>query len=572
MALNLRWKITLIIWGSLCVLGLTLTLLSHSMEKQSFKKAIEAFETNALRKREKVIQHDVFLVVSGVKEYFTQHPKEVALQMTIDYFKAINHAKGRIYVLVLNKEGVLLTDHIHPNLIGQNVLGAQDECGHYYFKEYIQAALNNPKGGFYRCHSKSADFKNTGRADSKDLGGYVSYAYYDPVSQLIFVAMSYVNNIYETMEKAEQHAYYVADANFSTLLWIALFSTLGIIALTFVLNHVWIMRRLGALVAVVQNFATSKKDLTSRIEISGRAQDEISLSANCINTFLEHVCAFNNEIKDCSKQSQSSALQLENAMDHTTGMVQQTAHTITQIKDEGVNLSHNLAQVTSGVENMAAELSQALSLLEKRKKNVNILHQTILDNVANEKGLISQMETLTQSANAAQSILETINDIAKQTNLLALNAAIEAARAGERGRGFAVVADEVSNLAACTQQALSEVNATISSIVQNVEAVREKMHEQTARIEESSVLSANVQEGSIKAIEYLEKLIERIKDANLVFIHLGQNTQDIINKVISVQGCANETLKNAHSMQEIMRASKALVEQIAQKTDDYKTT
>ncbi|WP_121021718.1 methyl-accepting chemotaxis protein [Helicobacter vulpis] len=564
MALNLRWKITLMIWGSLCALGLTLTLLSHYMEKQSFKQTIEAFDANALHKREKVIQHDIFLIVAGIREYFTQHPREMALKMTIDYFKTINHAKGRVYVLALNKEGVLLADHIHPNLIGQNVLSTQDECGNYYFKEYLQRALDNPKGGIYRCHSKSLDPKTP-------LGGYVSYAYYDPVSQLIFVAMSYVNNIYKTMEKAEQHAYHLADQNFHTLLWTAILSTLGIIALTFVLNHVWIMRRLGALVAVVQNFSTSKKDLTMRIEISGRAQDEISLSANCINAFLEHVCAFNNEVKDCSQQNHTSSLQLESAMCHTIDAMQQTTQTITQIKDEGVNLSHNLTQITSGVENMAAELTQALSLLEKRKQDVNILHQTILDNVANEKDLIAQIGTLTQSANDAKSILETINEIAKQTNLLALNAAIEAARAGERGRGFAVVADEVSNLATRTQQALSEVNNTISSIVQNVGAVGSKMHEQTARIEESSVLSVSVQEGSIRAIEYLEKLIERIKEANLLFVNLGQDTQDIIQKVISVQASASDTLKNAHTMQEIMHNAKKLVEQIAQKTNDYKT-
>ncbi|WP_221281257.1 methyl-accepting chemotaxis protein [Helicobacter gastrocanis] len=564
MALNLRWKITLMIWGSLCALSLTLTFLSHYMEKQSFKQTIEAFDTNALTKRENVIQHDIFLIVWGINEYFTQHPRNLALQMTAQYFSKINQSKGRAYVLALTKEGVLFTDSLHPDLVGKNVLGTRDECGNHYFKEYIQRALDNPKGGIYRCHPKNLDSRNP-------LEGYVSYAYFDPVSRLVFVATSHVNAIYKTMERAEQHAYYLADTNFRTLLWTGFLSTLGIIAITFVLNHVWIMRRLGALVEVVQNFSTSKKDLTARIYVCGRAQDEISLSANCINTFLEHVCAFNNEIKDCSKQSQTSALQLESAMDHTTNMVQQTTQTITQIKDEGVNLSHNLAEVTSSVESMVSELVQALSLLEERKKNVNILHQAIIDNVANERELIGQIGTLTQSANAAQSILETINDIAKQTNLLALNAAIEAARAGERGRGFAVVANEVSNLATRTQQALTEVNGTISSIVQNVSAVGEKMHEQTTRIEESNVLSIKVQEGSIRAIEYLEQLIERIKGINLIFMRLGQDTQAIINKVISVQGCASDTLKNAHDMQAIMRTSKQLVEQIARKTDDYKT-
>ncbi|MFC3847467.1 methyl-accepting chemotaxis protein [Helicobacter baculiformis] len=326
-----------------------------------------------------------------------------------------------------------------------------------------------------------------------------------------------------------------------------------------------------ALVSVVQNFATSKKDLTTRIEIKGCAQDEISLSANCINTFLEHVCAFNNEIKGYSNKSQASALQLEDAMLHTTNAIQETTQTITQIKDEGVGLSNSLTEVTSNVEEVVTELSKALTLLEESKSSVKTLCGAIVENVANERELSLQIEKLTQSANDAKSILETIDEIAKQTDLLALNAAIEAARAGEHGRGFAVVAQEVSNLAMRTQKALTEVNGTISTIVQNVVDVGGKMNQQTARIEEASTLSASVQETSAKTSDYLEKLIERVKGVNLIFINLGHDTQAIINKVISVQASASKTLKDVDGMKTIMQESKDLVQQIAHKTNDYKT-
>ncbi|WP_120951217.1 methyl-accepting chemotaxis protein [Helicobacter sp. L8] len=565
MSLTLRWKMILIVLGSLCALALSLTLLSYHIERRAFKKTMRNFNANALVKRESGIKYNVFLAVLGLGEYFAHNSRQDALRMSATYFKKINAAKGRLYIIALEKDGTLITDSIHPEWVGKKVLDFKNARGDYYFKEFMQRALGDPKGGFYRCHLK----RPAPESKSEDC---VSYAYHDPTSDLIVVAVSYVSAIYKTMQKAETSVYALASRNYYTLLWAALFITLGIIAIAFGCNHFWIARRLSALVAVVQKFAAQQKDLTSRIYIKGRVQDEISLSARCINEFLEHVCAFNNEIKDYSAQSHQSALALENAMHNTTDAILQTTQTITQIRDEGVKLSYDLSGVNSNVESMVGELGKALDLLEQNKGSVVMLCQSIVEDVANEADLITQIESLSSSTNNARHILESIDNIAKQTNLLALNAAIEAARAGEHGRGFVVVADEVSNLAMRTQQALVEVNATLTSIVQNVKGVSEQMHQQAARIEKANALSTSVQKTSTKTTEYLEQLIERIKGVNLVFINLGQNTQDIINKVISVQGSASHTLKNAQRMQTIMQESKDIVEQITHKTKDYKTT
>jgi len=179
---------------------------------------------------------------------------------------------------------------------------------------------------------------------------------------------------------------------------------------------------------------------------------------------------------------------------------------------------------------------------------------------------VAVSEALSGHAQAIESILGLIRDIAGQTNLLALNATIEAARAGDAGRGFAVVAQEVKSLASQTARATDdiaskiaaiqsasrqtlEVNGTIRDIVGEVQAsaqrIRIAMEAQaqtvtmiTAAVDETA-LAADSMSGTIAAIRVdtetvasdIDRLESGFRSVNGQLAQLETTTGEFVQRI-----------------------------------------
>jgi methyl-accepting chemotaxis protein len=150
---------------------------------------------------------------------------------------------------------------------------------------------------------------------------------------------------------------------------------------------------------------------------------------------------------------------------------EQTRAAASRLADNGGATHRQIASVA--VEAAEAD-SGAADLLESSTELGRLLSQAGGHLAAQEQvagtvreisdAIVRQFESLSETAEDAETIVGTIADIANGSNLLALNATIEAARAGEAGRGFAVVAAEVRALAVQTAAATENVRGKLATM------------------------------------------------------------------------------------------------------------
>ncbi|WRB26002.1 methyl-accepting chemotaxis protein TlpB [Helicobacter pylori] len=531
---SLGTRIMLIVLAALLGLGGLFIGFVKVMQKDVLVQLMEHLENGQYKKREKTLAYMTKLLEQGIHEYYKSFDNATARKMALDYFKRINDDKGMIYMVVVDKNGVVLFDPVNPKTVGQSGLEAQSVDGVYYVRGYLEAAK---KGGGYTYYKMP---KYDGGVPEKKF----AYSHYDEVSQMVIAATSYYTDINTENKAIKEGVNKVFNENTTKLfLWI-LSTTIALVVLTLVYAKLRIVKRIDELVLKINAFSHGDKDLRAKIDVGDR-NDEISQVGCGINLFVENARLIMEEIKGISTLNKTSMDKLVQITQETQKSMKDSSTTLNSVKNKATDIASMMNISIEQSQGLRKRLIETQGLVKESKDAIGDLFSQITESAHTEEELSSQVEQLSRNADDVKSILDIINDIADQTNLLALNAAIEAARAGEHGRGFAVVADEVRNLAGRTQKSLAEINSTIMVIVQEINAVSSQMNLNSQKMERLSDMSKSVQETYEKMSSNLSSVVLDSNQSMDDYAKSGHQIEAMVSDFVEVEKVASKTLADS---------------------------
>ncbi len=531
---SLGTRIMLVVLAALLGLGGLFIGFVKVMQKDVLAQLMEHLETGQYKKREKTLAYMTKILEQGIHEYYKNFDNATARKMALDYFKRINDDKGMIYMVVVDKNGVVLFDPVNPKTVGQSGLDAQSVDGVYYVRGYLEAAK---KGGGYTYYKMP---KYDGGVPEKKF----AYSHYDEVSQMVIAATSYYTDINTENKAIKEGVNKVFNENTTKLfLWI-LTATIALVVLTLIYAKLRIVKRIDELVLKINAFSHGDKDLRAKIEVDDR-NDEISQVGRGVNLFVENARLIMEEIKGISTLNKTSMDKLVQIAQETQKSMKNSSTTLDSVKNKATDVASMMNISIEQSQGLRKRLIETQGLVKESKDAIGDLFSQITESAHTEEELSSKVEQLSRNADDVKSILDIINDIADQTNLLALNAAIEAARAGEHGRGFAVVADEVRNLAGRTQKSLAEINSTIMVIVQEINDVSSQMNLNSQKMERLSDMSKSVQETYEKMSSNLSSVVLDSNQSMDDYAKSGHQIEAMVSDFVEVEKVASKTLADS---------------------------
>ncbi len=300
-------------------------------------------------------------------------------------------------------------------------------------------------------------------------------------------------------------------------------------------------------------------------------KDEISNIFSSLNNLV-------SSTKEAIDDSKNSALDNKNIVKNVDTYfiemlknLNETSNIVLDTTNFGSKTMDMIKETMDGADALKNSISKVETVLGIATKDIINMIYDVQKSAEIEMEIVNDLSNLSKEAIQIKDVLTVIGDIADQTNLLALNAAIEAARAGEHGRGFAVVADEVRKLAERTQHSLSNINATVSIIVQAINDVSQKMNDNAENIQNLTNISSSAKEQIELTVETMSDTSKAMNSSLLALHETGESTSYIVDKISQINEKVKKNIDHSNAISTEMKILENNSSKLSEKLSLFRT-
>ncbi|MBF0258227.1 MAG: methyl-accepting chemotaxis protein [Desulfamplus sp.] len=318
--------------------------------------------------------------------------------------------------------------------------------------------------------------------------------------------------------------------------------------------HVIVTKPINTTVAMLKDIAEGEGDLTKRLTVKQKYNDEIDELSGWFNIFVEKLQILIGNISSDTEVVDSSACDLSKisaSMANGVVVLSERSQAVAAAAEE---MSANMGSVAAACEEastninvVAAAAEEMTSTISEIAGNSEQARNITAEAVKKSSDAVARVNTLGQAAKDITRVTEVITDISGQTNLLALNATIEAARAGEAGKGFAVVANEIKELAKQTANATLEIKEKINNIQTSTQASVNEIGEISQVIGKVNDIVKNIATAIDEQSSATSEIAENISQASIGIQEVNHNvaqsssvSEDIAKDIAEVNRYTSE--------------------------------
>ena len=476
----------------------------------------------------------------------------------------VNSSSGMSgFICVLDSQGTIIA-HTNREHLMKNYLTDGDEASG--IKGFAEIATNMIMG-------------QTGDGIINDTNiREISYIFYTPINGTSWsLAVAIPQN--EVLASASNSSL--------TIALIAVIIAAGIIVLTSIYMR-FLFKPLQSLKQSITEIAGGDADLTKKIFV--KTKDEFYDVVKGFNKFTENLRIILSRIKD-SKETlhevdqhlQSTAQETEMAISHILSNINNVSARIsTQNSSVGTTadsidvIANNIESLDDLIEKQSAGVTDASTAVEQMIENIisvskstenmvssfRLLEQHTNEGIEKQNAVNTQISTIEEQSKTLIAANRIISKIASETNLLAMNAAIEAAHAGEAGKGFSVVADEIRSLSeTSTVQSkrigaeLSNIQTSISMVVNSSEEARSSFQSVTDRIQETAQLIQQIRNAMAESESKSRQITDALKmmnsstsEVSTASSKISESTSSIVAEVDKLEAATQEIKDSMHEM------------------------